>query len=1042
MKKIILSILLSGLFTIMSLAQESGYFGLWESGHAEQEIVVYQSFNEWISKSQSHIDAGFVPIDFDVIKVNRWSENYQVIWEKKEDNTFYWFAFFAFEEFMDKDSDLVNNEGLRLIDFEVIYANNQVYYFGIWQPGTGGQRLLLQDNLDFWYGWKNQFEEVENLGLTDFEKFDVNGFEFYFGVFREKAGQVRDTMVSNLEDWRNLNQELVQEQGLQLVEFETYESGGQTMYFGSWQELNKNQQIALTNNMEDWNNIHNRFVQNEDFKLVSFEMTDAENVNPLLPYSRVITDDDLIGGREYNWSKDTIYILEGNVKLEFEGVLNIEAGTNIRAKKDACLIIEYGKINAVGTEQNPIVFTTIENPPVSSSSPTSFYNQWAGIIIEGQSGLNSGVLKYVSIRHAGLGKADEIGAGITLWTVDQSTTIDYVEVFASGGDGFRLYGGAVNISHASVAFVGDDAFDWDYGWIGNGIYWLAYEADSDYFRLYYPNLSDGSYAIEGKSNINDLRELYNLSNPKIYNVSFVGTGCGISDFSIAGFDGAIHLRDGSAGTIANSSFTEFPRFGIKIEDIEGELDSRQQMEDGNVIIASNIWWNINNLFNPVDNLAGIIEIADNAEDTNAVFLQVHLANNKNKIEGPGLSANAVGARNCFALDPRFSIPNDYNNIVNLNYPANDFFATIPENNLKGGFVNNEVWIKNWTAIDHYGNIGEEANGVFYYKDKVFETIDTLQIACEELINFQDSLGFGFPCLPNIILTGASARMGNKRRRPGPRNKNLIAFIEEWNYIDQEPGCGAFRELSLIIEVIDTTAPIIYLIPDENGILSAFVEDCDEAYLSIERDTFFNDLRERCVSHQFAAVDYSENASYLEVIEKLDGEVTKWFVDWDGDGFGNQQLSILMVGPIEGFVQDSTDCNDLDANAYPTDEPIWALPEEVDGNCEDGIDYDICQKAQLIKVDSFCNEITNIDFRGVSSSIFLPRDEGCIVANNYRDVWIKFEVPASREVFLSVGNTSSYGKNYTIELFKGDCDNLLFLSCINLADGIGIKPTSS
>ncbi len=48
---------------------------------------------------------------------------------------------------------------------------------------------------------------------------------------------------------------------------------------------------------------------------------------------------------------------------------------------------------------------------------------------------NSGILKYVSIRHGGaaLAPGDEIN-GLTLGAVGSGTTIDYIEVFANDDD--------------------------------------------------------------------------------------------------------------------------------------------------------------------------------------------------------------------------------------------------------------------------------------------------------------------------------------------------------------------------------------------------------------------------------------------------------------------------------------------------------------------------------------------------------------------------------------------------------------------------------
>ena len=63
------------------------------------------------------------------------------------------------------------------------------------------------------------------------------------------------------------------------------------------------------------------------------------------------------------------------------------------------------------------------------------------------------------------GGGNEIN-GITLGGVGSGTTIDHVEVIANLDDGIECFGGSVNVSHAVVAFQGDDGFDVDQAYTG------------------------------------------------------------------------------------------------------------------------------------------------------------------------------------------------------------------------------------------------------------------------------------------------------------------------------------------------------------------------------------------------------------------------------------------------------------------------------------------------------------------------------------------------------------------------------------------------
>jgi hypothetical protein len=79
----------------------------------------------------------------------------------------------------------------------------------------------------------------------------------------------------------------------------------------------------------------------------------------------------------------------------------------------------------------------------------------------------SGVVRYVSVRHAGV----EIAAnnelnGVSLAGVGDGTIYEYVEVYNNFDDGHEWFGGTVNGNHLVTLFAGDDAFDLDEGYTG------------------------------------------------------------------------------------------------------------------------------------------------------------------------------------------------------------------------------------------------------------------------------------------------------------------------------------------------------------------------------------------------------------------------------------------------------------------------------------------------------------------------------------------------------------------------------------------------
>lgn len=113
-----------------------------------------------------------------------------------------------------------------------------------------------------------------------------------------------------------------------------------------------------------------------------------------------ITDDDLQDGI-YNWIQDNVYVLDGLVYLEAGGVLNIQAGTVIKANyppvstsdfTSALIITPGARINAVGTATEPIIFTSNHDDLTTTDDLTALDNQyWGGVIILGNAPIGEDV---------------------------------------------------------------------------------------------------------------------------------------------------------------------------------------------------------------------------------------------------------------------------------------------------------------------------------------------------------------------------------------------------------------------------------------------------------------------------------------------------------------------------------------------------------------------------------------------------------------------------------------------------------------------------
>ncbi len=262
--------------------------------------------------------------------------------------------------------------------------------------------------------------------------------------------------------------------------------------------------------------------------------------------------------------------------------LTIEPGVIVKgdagsgANATALLIARGATLMAEGTATSPIIFTgSADNiQPGSITSPnlpkSTINGLWGGLIICGKAPIsadapamqiegipasdvnglyggtdpadNSGVIRYVSIRHGGanIGEGNEIN-GLTLGGVGSGTTIDHVEVVANQDDGVEFFGGTVDVSDVIVYAAGDDAIDVDQAWSGTLDNFIVICEGTD-------------HALE-------------IDGPE----GSMQAGAKISNGSIKGEEGAElgNWRDGALGYYERMYFFDFPDPNV---DGRGDLD--------------------------------------------------------------------------------------------------------------------------------------------------------------------------------------------------------------------------------------------------------------------------------------------------------------------------------------------------------------------------------------------------------------------------------------------------------------------------------------
>lgn len=315
------------------------------------------------------------------------------------------------------------------------------------------------------------------------------------------------------------------------------------------------------------------------------------------------------------WTKDNTYTLNGYVFVTNGATLTINPGTLVKGSLSsgtgaAALVITQGcKIHAVGTAQDPIIFTS-ELDQLNGNLSERDTGLWGGVVLLGKAVINSradnvvvpapitgeiegfsvssgdipyityggsddtdnsGEMSYVSIRHGGavIGTGNEIN-GLTMGGVGSGTTIDHIEVFANKDDGIECFGGTVGIKYFVNAFGNDDGLDYDTGYRGNAQYIFNISTDIGTDLGDNGGEWDGATAPEATATP--------TGGAIVSNATFIGIG------NAGRANNAIHMRDNGAQKFYNSVVTDYDSM-LRID-----ADETAHVADGSLDISNNIFW--------------------------------------------------------------------------------------------------------------------------------------------------------------------------------------------------------------------------------------------------------------------------------------------------------------------------------------------------------------------------------------------------------------------------------------------------------------------
>ncbi len=288
-------------------------------------------------------------------------------------------------------------------------------------------------------------------------------------------------------------------------------------------------------------------------------------VDPNVVADGVLINSNITGTR--NLVKDSTYILEGNIFVS--GTLNIQAGTVIKGDKltkGTLIVVQGGKINAVGTAAAPIVFTSRMAAGLRAAG------DWGGVILVGKAPVNqtdqtveglskplhygggtdihdnSGSMQYCRIEFGGIAlQPDNEINGLTFCAVGDGTTIDHIQVSYAGDDSYEWFGGNVNCKYM-IAYCGlDDEYDTDFGYSGHVQFALGVRN---------PRVADVSTSNGFESDNNATGTTSTpVTSPVFSNVTLIGPWKASNSSNVNSMFGAgMHIRRNSSLSAFNSVF--------------------------------------------------------------------------------------------------------------------------------------------------------------------------------------------------------------------------------------------------------------------------------------------------------------------------------------------------------------------------------------------------------------------------------------------------------------------------------------------------------
>lgn len=415
---------------------------------------------------------------------------------------------------------------------------------------------------------------------------------------------------------------------------------------------------------------------------------------------------------------NVVYTLKGVYQISPGAVLTIPAGTRIEAEPGTQAVVialrasvgsggaiskPNGRIHALGTLANPVVFT------VKASPGTRIRGMWGGIVLNGIAALNvpggigvgegntgtfgpggfsstvqstiadtmsCGILQYVRVEFGGIKvTADNEVNGFTFNAVGSNTVIDHIQAHMVADDAFEWFGGTVKAKYLVASGCDDDMIDTDFG--------------TQTKLQFVFGIQDQSLGNRGMEADNDASGSTNtpVSKPTIWNFTFVG-GNGTDDKNNDDNNEGMYWRRNTQYDANNGIVAYFNRIGLVLD---GTADSTNAANG--TATAKNIIM-FNNAINPAKHVNQVaFKTTAQNYDTLGLrsVLNAHFTNLL--VQNPNFTGVTTAANaNPFDGNMPNPVPTA---VVTGGTPPNDGFFDVSANYI--GAFNTTNWLSGWTT---------------------------------------------------------------------------------------------------------------------------------------------------------------------------------------------------------------------------------------------------------------------------------------------------------------------------------------------------------